>query len=56
MSSSDYIDYLECGMQPPENSQYWVAPFVQEALDEILAKHRPDIMQYLRQNTCMQIE
>lgn len=25
VASSDYIDYLENGETPPENSQYWVA-------------------------------
>ena len=29
MMSSDYFDYLECGMEPEEDSQYWVADFVQ---------------------------
>lgn len=25
VSSSDYVDYLDCGAQPPEGCQYWVA-------------------------------
>ncbi len=26
VASSDYIDYLDCGAQPPKDCQYWVAP------------------------------
>ncbi len=32
MVSSDYMDYVECGMTPEEGSQYWVSPFVQRYL------------------------
>ena len=32
MMSSDYLDALELGMQPEDNSQYWVAPFCSEHL------------------------
>jgi hypothetical protein len=35
MSSSDYMDHLELGLSPPEGSQYWVAPFMQEEFDKI---------------------
>lgn len=42
MMSSDYVDYLDCGMQPPEDSQYWVASFIQKVFDEIIKKYRPD--------------
>lgn len=30
VGSSDYIDYLDCGEQPPEDCQYWVAPIFDE--------------------------
>ena len=33
ISSSDYLDYLEMDMKPPENSQYWVAPIIQNFID-----------------------
>lgn len=26
--STDYVDYLDCNMTPPDGAQYWVAPFV----------------------------
>jgi len=35
VSSSDYIDHLEIGLTPPENSQYWVAPFMQKEFDRL---------------------
>jgi len=33
--SSDYMDHLEMGLTPPENSQYWVAPFMQKEFDKL---------------------
>ncbi|MBQ8468355.1 MAG: hypothetical protein IJ542_01210 [Clostridia bacterium] len=33
ISSSDYVDYLDMDMEPPENSQYWVAPIIQNFID-----------------------
>ena len=55
MMSSDYVDYLDCGMQPPENSQYWVAPFVQKVFDEVIKKNRPDIASFILENTSMHL-
>jgi hypothetical protein len=55
MTSSDYLDALECGMTPEQDSQYWVAPFVQEVFDDIIAKQRPDIAATIRQQTCMHL-
>jgi hypothetical protein len=34
-SSSDYMDHLELGLSPPDGSQYWVAPFMQEEFDRL---------------------
>lgn len=55
MTSSDHVDALECGMTPEYDSQYWVAPFVQEVFDDIIAKQRPDIAATIRQQTCMHL-
>ena len=55
MTSSDYLDALECGMTPEQDSQYWVAPFVQEVFDDIIAKQRPDIAATVKQQTCMHL-
>jgi len=55
MMSSDYIDYLECGMTPEPDSQYWVAPFVQDIFDHPLAEERPDIADTIREYTSMRL-
>lgn len=55
MMSSDYRDALECSMPPEPDSEYWVAPFVQEAFDFTVAKHRPDIATILKTHTSMHL-
>ena len=42
MMSSDYCDYKDCGMEPPEGCQYDVAPFIQLFLDKTIYKAFPD--------------
>ena len=44
MMSSDYVDCLECGMTPEPDSQYWVAPFVQEIFDQTLMMSKLQII------------
>ncbi|WP_205334657.1 hypothetical protein [Francisella opportunistica] len=56
MASDDHIDYLDFGETPPENSQYWVANFIQEAFDEIIKKYRLDLAKELIKNTCMELK
>ena len=53
--SSDYIDYLECGMTPPKDSQYWVAPFISDFFKKNLDLIDINCITYLRENTCMKI-
>ena len=55
MMSSDYIDALDCGMQPEEDSQYWVAPFVQEMFDQVFRPNRPDLYQAIKEASGMQL-
>ena len=55
MMSSDYVDCLEIGITPEENSQYWVAPFVQEMFDKLINTKRPDVAEEIRRNTSMQL-
>jgi hypothetical protein len=55
MMSSDYIDSLECGMTPEEDSQYWVAPFIQKIFEEVIKKNRNDIAKAIRNKTSMQL-
>jgi len=49
-SSTDYIDHLECNMQPPEDSQYILAPFIQIFIDEKVYKLHPELKKYLKDN------
>lgn len=53
--SSDYIDYMDCGDTPPQNSQYWVAPFVEEYLKNNGHLLGDDCMNFLRETTNMEI-
>lgn len=56
MASTDYVDYLDCGSTPPEDSQYWVSSFIQEMFDRIVKPHRPDIAKLIIENTSMHLE
>jgi len=56
MMSSDYADYMEMGMTPEEDSQYWVANFIQETFDEVIKPKRYDIAKELKEKTLMQLE
>lgn len=55
MMSRDHCDYLECGMTPEPDSEYWVAGFVQEIFNEIVTKNRPDITAVVKQHTSMHL-
>lgn len=54
--SSDYVDSLECGLTPVEDSQYWVAPFIREIFDKVFKINRPDIAETIKIKTAMKIE
>ena len=56
MMSTNYVDYLDEGMAPPENSQYWVASFIQDAFDNWIKPNRPDIAEAILANTMMQLK
>ena len=56
MMSSNYADSLECGLTPVENSQYWVAPFIQDIFDKVIKINRPDIAKTIKIKTGMKIE
>ena len=40
LMASDYRDYIEEGMQPPEGSESWIAPYAQKAFDKYI---KPDV-------------
>lgn len=52
--STDYIDCLDLHISPPEDSQYWVAPFVERFIKENIAYIDANCLDYLRGNTQMQ--
>ena len=54
--STDYTDYLDCNMTPPEESQYWVAPFISDFFKDNLDVIDKSCLDYLRENTCMVFE
>ena len=54
--STDYIDYLDCGMMPPNGSQYWVAPFVADFFKSNMDLIDENCMDYLRDNSAMKFE
>ena len=56
MMSTDYVDHLDLGMIPPEDSQYWVASFIQDAFDKWIKPNRPDIAEAILANTMMQLK
>jgi len=56
MMSSDYVDSLDCGLTPEKDSQYWVAPFIQDIFDKIIKANRPDIAETIKGKTSMKIE
>jgi len=55
MMSSDYLDALDCSVEPEENSQYWVAPFIQDIFNEVVTPRRPDITATIKANSAMQL-
>lgn len=50
ISSTDYIDHLDCNMQPPENCQYDIAGFVQDFINKKVSKMHPELKNYLKDN------
>ena len=56
MLSSDYRDSLDCGLTPEPDSEYFVAPYIQEIFDQVLVKKRPDIAAVKKSNTSMHLE
>lgn len=55
MASSDYVDALECWLQPEEGSQYWVARNVQEMFDRYISPWRPDVAAVVKANSSMNL-
>lgn len=45
--ASDYVDCLDCGLTPPEGSQYLVANYVQEMFDKYIKPNYAKGAEYL---------
>jgi hypothetical protein len=56
MMASDYIDCLEGGIPPEPDSQYFVAPFIQEIFNDVIKKSRMDLALEIKQKTVMRLE
>lgn len=54
MVSDDYISCLESGTEPPEDSQYWIAPFAQDAFDKFI-KPQAKLASFIKSESSMQI-
>lgn len=55
LTSSDYIDALECGLNPEEGSQNRVAPFVQEIFEKYIAINQ-ELSIYLKNCNFLELE
>ncbi len=56
ISGTDYEDFLDCNMVPPDGCQYLPAPFVQKFLKKNQNLIGKSCMEYLRDKTLMQFE
>ena len=55
MMASDYMDYRDMGMEPPEGSECWLASYAQRAFDEFLKPHEK-LAGFIKEHCCMEIE
>ena len=56
MASSDHIDHLDMGYTPPDDSQYWVASFIQDVFDKLIKTKRLDVYEAIKNNTVMHLQ
>jgi hypothetical protein len=56
MASTDYADSMDLGLQPQENSQYFVAPFIQKVFNDFIKSNRKDIADAIKDQTDMYLE
>lgn len=50
ISSTDYMDHLNCDITAPDDSQYFVASFIQSSIDKKVNGLHPELKEYLRNN------
>lgn len=56
LMSSYYLDCIEMGMTPEENSEYYVAEFIQNIFDKFIKAKRPDVANIILENTTMYLK
>ncbi len=56
MMSSDYRDSMDCGVKPEPDSQYVVAPFIQDIFTTVIKKNRMDLAIEIKSKTVMMLE
>jgi hypothetical protein len=56
IAATDLIDHLDSNAEPPQDSQYFVAPFVKDFLDLKVSKLHPELKQYLKDNNDYQMK
>lgn len=54
LAASDYMDYMEMSMTPPEGSEEWIANFAQDAFDRYI-KLNTQLADYIKNTCCLQI-
>lgn len=50
MQSMDYIDALDCGMRPVEESKYWILPGIVDYMEKCCKPIHPNLLQYIEDN------
>ena len=54
LMASDYRDCLDLGLSPEPGSEYWIAPFAQEAFDKYIKPNR-ELANYIYENCSLEI-
>ena len=55
MASSDYTDYMDMGMTPPEGCEYEVAPFIHQIFTDLILQESPKIAELIKKSTNMRL-
>ena len=55
MVSSDYTNYMDMGMTPPEGCEYEVAPFIQQIFDDLIMQEAPQIAELIKKASGMRV-
>ena len=50
----DLEDSIDCGINPPDGSLSWIAPYAQEAFDKYIAP-RKDLSTFIIEHSCLDI-